>query len=70
MRIEIILSEKVPRHLREAVERCGFQVVRIGSAFRIRVGTMFLDPRGVTVRVEPGDPGPPGPEGPAEADRG
>jgi hypothetical protein len=70
MRIEIILSPTVPWHLRETLARCGFEVIRIGSAFRVKVGATTLEARGVIIRVEPGDPGSTGPEDSAEADRG
>jgi hypothetical protein len=54
VRIEIILSPAVPWHLRETIGRCGFQLLRIGPAFRLRVGGVTLDPREVIVRIEPG----------------
>ena len=68
MRIEIILPPTVPWHLQETIARCGFQVVRIGSAFRVRVGDTTLDPREVSVRLEPGRPKTTGAEEPATED--
>jgi hypothetical protein len=68
VRIEIILSSAVPWHLRETVARCGFEVVRIGSAFRLRVGGVTLGHREVIVRIEPGPPNTTGAQGPATED--
>jgi hypothetical protein len=56
VRIEIILPPTVPWHLRETLARCGFEVVRIGSGFRIKVRTVILEARGITVRIEPDGP--------------
>jgi hypothetical protein len=67
VRIEIILPPTVPWHLRETLARCGFQVFRIGSAFRVRVGDATLT-RGVTVRIEPDGPGLTEPQNPATED--
>lgn len=70
MRIEIILPPTIPWHLRETLARCGFQVVRIGSDFRIKVGTTILEARGITVRIEPDGPGATGSQDTAGADSG
>jgi hypothetical protein len=68
VRIEIILSPSVPWHLRATLAPCGFEMVRIGSAFRLRVGGVTLDPREVIVRIEPGRPGATGAQEPGAED--
>jgi hypothetical protein len=68
VRIEIILPPTVPWHLRETLARCGFEVVRIGSAFQIRVGTMTLEARGITVWIELDGPKTTGAQEPATED--
>jgi hypothetical protein len=68
VRIEIILPPTVPWHLRETLARCGFEMVRIGSAYRIMVGSMTLEARGITVRIEPDGPKTAGAQEPATED--
>lgn len=52
MRICILLSMAVPSHLREAVQRNGLQVVRLGSAFRIKIGNTLLGLQEANVRID------------------
>jgi hypothetical protein len=52
MRISILLSPAVPLHLREALQRNGLHVVRLGAGFRVEVAGTLLGPQEATVRID------------------
>ena len=53
MRVEIEVSENAPRHLRETLGRAGFEVLRVGTGWRVRIGGVWVSPAHARVRLDP-----------------